>query len=153
MHVLRTTRLRAAPRLPLPKGPGAGGWTNDGEDPTVCLGATAVGLDRSGFVRLMYPEAADYDALGPGGTDDQIVQGAPVPAAQAIPGDLVLFGTSTGDADHMGIHPGVINGVPERYDAFGTGADAGMDPVSRANTPDHPLLGYRHDTTGVAVAA
>jgi len=134
------------------EGPGAGGWTNDGEPPTECLGSKTVGLDCSGFARLMYAEAANYDPLGSGGTDDQIVQGTEVSAGQAVPGDLVFFGTSTGNTDHVGIYAGVINGVPEMYDAFDTGTNVEMDPISRANTSDHPLLGYWHYNIDVAVS-
>ena len=131
---------------------GAGGWTNDGVPPTECLGSKTVGLDCSGFARLMYAEAANYDVLGSGGTDEQIVQGTQVSSSQAVPGDLVFFGTSTGNTDHVGIYAGVINGVPEMYDAFDTGTNVEMDPISRANTSDHPLLGYWHYNATVAVS-
>ncbi|MBC3840162.1 C40 family peptidase [Streptacidiphilus sp. 4-A2] len=83
----------------------------------------------------MYSEAADYDVLGSGGTDEQIVQGAQVPAGQAVPGDLLFFGTSTGNTDHVGIYAGVVDGVPQMYDAFDTGTYVREEPVSDANTP------------------
>ena len=135
------------------EGPGAGGWTNDGEPPTECLGSKTDGLDCSGFVRLMYAEAADYDPLGSGDTNAQILQGTEVSSSQAVPGDLVFFGTSTSETDHVGIYAGVINGVPEMYDAFDTGTNVETDPISRANTHDHPLLGYWHYNLDVAVSA
>jgi len=135
------------------EGPGAGGWTNDGEPPTECLGAKTVGLDCSGFVRFMYAEAANYDALGSGGTDLQIVQGTKVSTSQAVPGDLVFFGTSTSDTDHVGIYAGIVSGVPMMYDAFDTGTYVREEPISDANTSDHPLLGYYHYNFTVAVSA
>jgi len=135
------------------EGPGAGGWTNDGVPPTECLGSKTDGLDCSGFVRLMYAEAANYDPLGQGNTDAQIVQGTKVSVGQAVPGDLVFFGTSTTSTDHVGIYAGVINGVPEMYDAFETGTNVEMDPISRANSADHPLLGYWHYAIDVALSA
>jgi hypothetical protein len=121
-----------------------------GYDNGVCEGSHTVGLDCSGFVRLMYAEAADYDVLGSGGTDEQIVQGTQVSAGQAVPGDLVFFGTSTGNTDHVGIYAGVSNGVPRMYDAFDTGTYVREEPISDANTPDHPLLGYWHYAAEVA---
>ncbi|MHA6757558.1 C40 family peptidase [Streptacidiphilus sp. PAMC 29251] len=119
----------------------------------VCEGSHTVGLDCSGFARLMYSQAAGYDVLGSGNTDSQLARGTLVAVSKAVPGDLVFFGKSTTDTDHVGIYAGVVNGVPEMYNAFETGTYVREEPISDANDSSHPLLGYYHYSATVAVPA
>jgi cell wall-associated NlpC family hydrolase len=101
----------------------------------------------------MYAEAADYDALGSGDTNAQISRGIAVTLSGAIPGDLVFFGLSSSNTDHVGIYAGTVGGVPMMYDAFTTGTNVQEQPVSDADNSSHPLIGYYHYNIDVSVSA
>ncbi|TDT97539.1 peptidoglycan hydrolase-like protein with peptidoglycan-binding domain [Streptomyces sp. 846.5] len=124
-----------------------------GYDNGVCEGSHTVGLDCSGFARLMYAEAANWDVLGSGSTNNEIANSLAtlVPLSSAVPGDLIFFGLSTGNTDHVGIYAGTVNGVPMMYNAFDTGTNVREEPVSDANNSSHPLLGYYHYSVNVSI--
>lgn len=86
-----------------------------------------VGFDCSGLVQWVFAEAGvslprvaqdQYDAT------PQLPPGAPLE-----PGDLVFFGTSTTDIEHVGIYIG----GGEMVDAPHTGADVRIEPVPMFN--------------------
>ncbi|MFC1418115.1 C40 family peptidase [Streptacidiphilus cavernicola] len=137
-------------------GPGIGQCIapDAGYDNGVCYGSHTVGLDCSGFARLMYAEAANRDVLGSGSTDNEIANplATLVPLSKAVPGDLIFFGLSTGNTDHVGIYAGTVSGVPMMYNAFDTGTNVREEPVSDADNSSHPLLGYYHYSVTVPVA-
>jgi cell wall-associated NlpC family hydrolase len=88
--------------------------------------APGVGFDCSGLVQAAYAAAGialprtaqeQYDAtakLGPGDVLE--------------PGDLVFFGTSVSDIEHVGIYVGVQGGQAVMVDAPHTGADVRVEP-------------------------
>src|SRR5580698_8388999 len=81
------------------------------------------GFDCSGLVQ------AAYDAAGvalPRVAQDQYDAGPPVaPGTPLRPGDLVFFGSSAGDIDHVGM----VVGPGEMVDAPHTGAVVRVEPI------------------------
>jgi peptidoglycan hydrolase-like protein with peptidoglycan-binding domain len=136
-----------------PGGSNSAGWLQDSNGTWYCFASGHVGLDCSGFARLMYDEAAGYDVLGAGATNDQIKLGQQISSSQAVPGDLIFFGTSSTATDHVGIYAGVVNGVAMMYNAFDTGTYVREEPVSDATTPDHPNAYYVHYNAYVSISA
>ncbi|MBF9069075.1 C40 family peptidase [Streptacidiphilus fuscans] len=130
----------------------AAGYLQDSNGTWYCFASHHVGLDCSGFARLMYYEAAGYDVLGSGATNDQIKLGNQISSSQAVPGDLIFFGTSTSSTDHVGIYAGVVNGVPMMYNAFDTGTNVREEPVSDAQSSDHPNAYYTHYDAYVSIS-
>ncbi|WP_052441058.1 C40 family peptidase [Streptacidiphilus anmyonensis] len=134
-----------------PGGSDSAGWLQDSNGTWYCFAGSHVGLDCSGFARLMYDEAAGYDVLGAGATNDQIKLGNLISSTQAVPGDLIFFGTSTSATDHVGIYAGVVNGVRMMYNAFDTGTYVREEPVSDAMSSDHPNAYYVHYDAYVSI--
>lgn len=73
-------------------------------DSAGCAGLTTYGFDCSGFTRWIYSLAAGRDILGAGNTNNQIAEMHQV--TNGAPGDLIFFGSSTGNTDHVGIYIG-----------------------------------------------
>lgn len=122
-------------------GPSAGNCNAGGGDPA-CWTATnnhtiggngGIGLDCSGFTRWVYKLAYGRDVLGPYGTNAQI--GEMNRVSSPIPGDLVFFGSSATNTDHVGVYIG--NG--QMINAFQTGTYIQVNAVS---APSAPLVGY-----------
>ncbi|HEV2373076.1 MAG TPA: peptidoglycan-binding protein [Streptosporangiaceae bacterium] len=63
-----------------------------------------IGLDCSGFARWVYSLAYGRDVLGSGNTNNQI--GEMQQVSSPTPGDLVFFGSSRSNTDHVGIYIG-----------------------------------------------
>jgi hypothetical protein len=96
------------------------------QDPSV------IGLDCSGFARWVYSLAYGQDVLGSGGTSTQIKEMTKV--SSPVLGDLVFFGASASDTDHVGIYIG--NG--QMINALETGYQVRTDNV----TAGGHLIGY-----------
>lgn len=94
------------------------------------------GVDCSGFARWVYEVAFGRDVFGAGNTNDQIRNPHLHKTSHPRPGDLVFYGTSTGNTHHVGIYVG--NG--RMVDALMTGTDVEVDSVHAASG----LLGYWH---------
>lgn len=97
-----------------------------------CTDEASVGLDCSGFARWVYALAYGQDVLGPGNSQQQLLQLRPAGSPQ--PGDLVFFGS---DADHVH-HVGVYVGDGLMVNAPTRGTVVRTDRVSRL--PD--LVGF-----------
>jgi peptidoglycan hydrolase-like protein with peptidoglycan-binding domain len=121
-------------------GPAIGTCTDYTGDITPCPADHTVGLDCSGFTRWLYWQAGAGD-IGQV-TGDQIANPRfhAETLAAAVPGDLVFFGTSTTDTEHVGVYTGTVAGVPMMIDAPFTGTYVRSDPVSSASN----LIGYYH---------
>lgn len=122
-------------------GPSAGNCNAGGGDPA-CWTATnnhtiggngGIGLDCSGFSRWVYDLAYGRDVLGPDGTNVQI--GEMNRVSNPVPGDLVFFGPSATNTDHVGVYIG--NG--QMINAFDTGTYVQINAVT---APGEPLVGY-----------
>ncbi len=118
-------------------GPSRGTCSSGYHGPQPCSAEHTVGVDCSGFTRWVYAIAFKADVLGSNGTNDQIKHFQQVDPSKAQPGDLVYFGTSTTNTDHVGISIG--NG--QMIDAFGTSTYVRTDPL---NAPTSHFLGYFH---------
>ena len=84
-------------------GPSTGTCVGDPQSLS-CNDPSAVGLDCSGFARWVYSLAYGSDVLGAGGTNQQIQEMTRV--TNPVAGDLVFFGSSTTNTDHVGIYIG-----------------------------------------------
>nr|WP_093737090.1 peptidoglycan-binding protein [Streptomyces sp. DvalAA-14] len=84
-------------------GPSTGTCVGDPQSLS-CTNPAAVGLDCSGFARWVYSLAYGHDVLGSGPTGVQIHEMSRV--SSPVPGDLVFFGASSSDTDHVGIYIG-----------------------------------------------
>lgn len=93
---------------------------------------SAIGLDCSGFARWVYSLAYGQDVLGSGGTSSQI--GEMTRIGSPVPGDLVFFGASASDTDHVGVYIG--NG--QMINALETGYQVRTDNI----TAGGHLIGY-----------
>ena len=91
-----------------------------------------VAFDCSGLTQAAY--AAAGIAI-PRTAQTQYDAGPAVPTGAALePGDLVFFGTSTGNVDHVGIVATVEAGAAEMIDAPYTGAEG----TRRTHSPPRP---------------
>ncbi|GAA5019970.1 peptidoglycan-binding protein [Kitasatospora paranensis] len=121
-------------------GPSIGSCENYGGDIQPCPADHTVGLDCSGFTRWLYWRAGAGDIGST--TKDQIVNPRlqTVSLANAVPGDLVFFGTLPITPHHVGVYTGTVNGVPMMIDEPYTGTYVRYEPVSSASG----LMGYYH---------
>lgn len=117
-----------------------------GNGPTTGIGYpadTVVGFDCSGLVQTV------MDQLGvpfPRTTYTQVKMGTPVASlGQAQPGDLVFFAGSDGTMTNPG-HVGIYVGNGNMIDAFATGTDVRVEPVSDAG----PVAAIRRVAAGGA---
>jgi peptidoglycan hydrolase-like protein with peptidoglycan-binding domain len=94
---------------------------------------SGVGLDCSGFSRWVYDLAYGRDVLGSGNTNNQVAEMTKV--SSPVAGDLVFFGVSPTDTDHVGVYIGNGNMI----NAAETGTQVDTVPVS--DGPDS-LVGY-----------
>ena len=99
-----------------------------------CPANHTVGLDCSGFTRWVYYLAYDRDIFGPGNTSSQIKKLQLTNSPQ--PGDLVFFGTSTTNTDHVGIYIG----TGKMINAYATGTYIRIDPIKSVKH----FLGFYH---------
>ncbi|WP_052070225.1 C40 family peptidase [Streptacidiphilus albus] len=112
-------------------GPSTGTCVGDPQSLS-CTDPGAIGLDCSGFARWVYDLAYGQDVLGAGNTDDQISEMTQV--SSPVPGDLVFFGASASDTEHVGVYIG--NG--EMINAYDTGTVVQTNAVSAGGN----LIGY-----------
>jgi cell wall-associated NlpC family hydrolase len=115
-------------------GPSAGTCSGYTGSISPCPAAVTTGLDCSGLSRWVYKLAFGSDVLGGGTADSQMHELTKVSAANAVPGDLVFFGT-TAHVHHVGIFVG--NG--KMINALQTGTLVRTDSVARSD-----LVGYFH---------
>jgi cell wall-associated NlpC family hydrolase len=116
--------------------PGPSGGTCSGYTGSIspCPAAVTTGLDCSGLSRWVYQLAFGTDVLGGGTADSQMRELTQVTAANAVPGDLVFFGTTA----HVH-HVGIFVGDGKMINALQTGTLVRTDSVARAD-----LVGYFH---------
>jgi len=112
-------------------GPSTGTCVGDPQSLS-CTDPGAVGLDCSGFARWVYDLAYGQDVLGAGATGNQI--GEMTRVSSPVPGDLVFFGASPTDTEHVGVYIG--NG--EMINSYDTGTVVQTNAVSAGGT----LIGY-----------
>jgi hypothetical protein len=112
-------------------GPSTGTCVGDPQSLS-CTDPGAIGLDCSGFARWVYDLAYGQDVLGAGNTDNQIGEMSRV--STPVAGDLVFFGTSASDTEHVGVYVG--NG--EMINSYDTGTVVQTNPVSAGGN----LIGY-----------
>ena len=121
-------------------GPSPADCAAGGGDPA-CWNATAhhtpghngqISVDCSGFVRWVYSLAYGRDVLGSGATYSQIRETHRV--SSPVPGDMVFFGSSAGNPDHVGIYIG----GGKMIDALETGTYIETDSISAGGH----LIGY-----------
>jgi len=126
---------------------GGGHGTNPGPSTGTCAGdpvswacdpsahpqdPSAIGLDCSGFARWVYSLAYGRDVLGSGNTNSLIKEMTPV--SSPTPGDLVFFGNSTTDTDHVAVYIG--NG--EMINAYDTGTQVQTNTIAQGGN----FVGY-----------
>lgn len=97
-----------------------------------CTDPGAIGLDCSGFARWVYSLAYGRDILGAGNTDSQLAQMKRV--SSPVPGDLVFFGVSASDTEHVGIYIG--NG--DMINSYDTGTVVQTNTIGAGGN----LIGY-----------
>jgi cell wall-associated NlpC family hydrolase len=89
------------------------------------------GFDCSGLVQAAYKVAG---VTLPRVAQDQFDRGPSLPPGTPLePGDLVFFGTSASDVEHVGLYAGTQDGRPLMVDAPHRGADVRIEPF-----PDTP---------------
>ena len=88
---------------------------------------SGIGLDCSGFSRWAYDLAYGRDVLGSGNTNSQI--GEMTRVSSPVAGDLVFFGFSPTDTDHVGIYIG--NGNMINAAETGTQVETSRWPTAR----------------------
>jgi len=93
---------------------------------------SGIGLDCSGFARWVYDLAYGKDVLGSGNTNSMISEMTPV--SSPVAGDLVFFGNSTTDTDHVAVYIG--NG--EMINAYETGTQVQTNTIPQGGN----LVGY-----------
>ena len=93
---------------------------------------SAIGLDCSGFARWVYDLAYGQDVLGSGPTGSQINEMNRV--STPVAGDLVFFGASASDTEHVGVYIG----GGKMINAFETGTQVQTNAVSDGGN----LIGY-----------
>jgi NlpC/P60 family len=111
-------------------------------DSAGCSGETTLGFDCSGFTRWVYYQASGRDLLGPGNTNSQLAE--TTQTSSPVPGDLVFFGASTTNTEHVGIYIG--NG--QMINAYETGTRIEVNNVSDGGH----LLGYWHYASAAPAA-
>lgn len=118
-----------------PSGPGPSYGTCIGYKGSIrpCPADRTLGLDCSGFARWVYSLAYGSDVLGSGNTNAELAGLTQVNSPR--PGDLVFYGRSPTNTDHVGVYVG----SGEMIDAFETGTVIETDPLTR---PTLPLIGY-----------
>ena len=108
---------------------------------TPCPADHTVGLDCSGFTRWLYWQAGAGDIGQVTGDQISNPRFAVVSLANAIPGDLVFFGSGgPTDPEHVGVYTGTVAGVPMMIDQPFTGTYTRYEPVSSASN----LINYYH---------
>jgi len=112
-------------------GPSTGTCVGDPQSLS-CTDPGAIGLDCSGFARWVYDLAYGQDVLGAGNTDNQISEMTAV--SSPVAGDLVFFGASASDTEHVGVYIG--NG--EMINSYDTGTVVQTNAVSAGGN----LIGY-----------
>ena len=112
-------------------GPSTGTCVGDPQSLS-CTDPGAVGLDCSGFTRWVYELAYGQDVLGAGSTQNQI--GEMTRVSSPVAGDLVFFGSSASNTEHVGVYVG--NG--KMINAYDTGTDVQTDTIAAGGT----LIGY-----------
>ena len=114
--------------------PGPSTGTCDGYTGSIkpCPATVTTGVDCSGFARWVYSLAYGHDVLGGGNTNMELSRMTKVSAP--APGDLVFYGSSDGNTEHVGVYIG--NG--KMIDALKTGTHVEVDNVSVMSN----LLGY-----------
>jgi len=112
-------------------GPSTGTCVGDPQSLS-CTDPGAIGLDCSGFARWVYDLAYGQDVLGAGATGNQISEMTRV--SSPVAGDLVFFGSSPTDTEHVGVYIG--NG--EMINSYDTGTVVQTNAVSAGGT----LIGY-----------
>jgi peptidoglycan hydrolase-like protein with peptidoglycan-binding domain len=112
-------------------GPSTGTCVGDPQSLS-CTDPSAVGLDCSGFARWVYSLAYGSDVLGAGGTNQQIREMTRV--TSPVAGDLVFFGASTTNTEHVGVYIG--NG--KMINSYETGTVVQTNNVSDVSH----LVGY-----------
>lgn len=113
-------------------GPSTGTCVGDPQSLS-CNDPSAVGLDCSGFARWVYSLAYGSDVLGAGGTGQQIKEMTRV--TSPVAGDLVFFGSSADNTDHVGIYIG--NG--KMINSYQTGT---VVQTNNVTDPSAPVVGY-----------
>jgi NlpC/P60 family protein len=106
--------------------------------PSPCEADQTKGVDCSGFTRWVYALAYGSDVLGAGSTNNQIAELTPVSTANATPGDLIFYGTSTTNTHHVGIYIG----GGKMIDALETGTVVREDSVNI----ESDIVGYYRET-------
>ena len=112
-------------------GPSTGTCVGDPQSLS-CTDPGAIGLDCSGFARWVYDLAYGQDVLGAGATGNQIQEMTRV--SSPVAGDLVFFGASASDTEHVGVYIG--NG--EMINSYDTGTVVQTNTVSAGGN----LIGY-----------
>ncbi|WP_370070206.1 peptidoglycan-binding protein [Streptacidiphilus sp. MAP5-3] len=112
-------------------GPSTGTCVGDPQS-LACSDPGAIGLDCSGFARWVYDLAYGSDVLGSGATGDQIAEMTQV--SSPVPGDLVFFGSSASNTEHVGVYIG--NG--QMINAYDTGTNVQTNSISAGGN----LVGY-----------
>ncbi|MGW9211914.1 C40 family peptidase [Embleya sp. NPDC055664] len=117
-------------------------WGYSGGNP--CRAETTTGLDCSGLVRWIYKLATGKDVFGSGNTDSQIKKGSKVTAADAVPGDLIFWGSSESSTHHVAIYMGTMD-VDSRDGGKGKGR-AIIEEWYTGSFAEMHLLGERGKT-------
>jgi len=112
-------------------GPSTGTCVGDPQSLS-CTDPGAIGLDCSGFARWVYDLAYGQDVLGAGDTDNQISEMTQV--SSPVAGDLVFFGSSATDTEHVGVYIG----GGEMINSYDTGTVVQTNTVSAGGN----LIGY-----------
>ncbi|MBF9070142.1 peptidoglycan-binding protein [Streptacidiphilus sp. NEAU-YB345] len=112
-------------------GPSTGTCVGDPQSLS-CSDPGAIGLDCSGFARWVYDLAYGSDVLGSGATGNQIAEMTQV--SSPVPGDLVFFGSSASNTEHVGVYIG--NG--QMINAYDTGTNVQTNNISAGGN----LVGY-----------
>jgi peptidoglycan hydrolase-like protein with peptidoglycan-binding domain len=113
-------------------GPSTGTCVGDPQSLS-CHDPSAVGLDCSGFARWVYSLAYGHDVLGSGPTGVEIKEMHKV-SGTPTPGELIFFGGSASDTDHVGIYIG----SGKMINAYETGTKVQTNNISAGGH----LIGY-----------
>ncbi|WP_225448215.1 peptidoglycan-binding protein [Streptacidiphilus sp. P02-A3a] len=112
-------------------GPSTGTCVGDPQSLS-CTDPGAIGLDCSGFARWVYDLAYGQDVLGSGSTENQI--GEMTQVSSPVAGDLVFFGSSASNTEHVGVYIG----DGEMINSYDTGTVVQTNAVSAGGN----LIGY-----------
>ena len=103
--------------------------------PYVWGGASPAGFDCSGLVQYSYRTAAGLST--PRIAQDQFRAARMIPAARAVPGDLVFYSDNTGSVYHVGIYTGPGMTVAATNPAGGVRAQAIWDKTATFGSFTH----------------